>query len=302
MFEEVPRERHGLTRLLPVRRIVLGPFVLGGGMLLVALGGSVAVAAAATVFTASAFSSSGDVPPRTQQLPVPTASHPAAPVPHAPHRPARPATTPMSAGAGRSSSAPGAAISRPGSGVVAPAPANAAPAHSPAGSPAQSPAGPSVPASPTGAVSSPAPSSSGPLGNAVIHVSGYDRATGRLFYQFATVVPQTAGAAGYVISGPRTFTAALAPSAAITSAGTLCPPAGSRCTPDQLIAAADSGFFAEAAIDVTGTLRALVEVGDQVAGVERAPVPSAAPTPPGGHSARRGAGSPQPTASPAASS
>src|SRR4051794_19448778 len=90
MFEEVPRERRGvvrwllvhsarfrpfvprpfvlrplITRPLVLRPLAVGPFVLGGGMLLATVGGSVAVAAAATVLTASAIGSN-DVPPRPQ--------------------------------------------------------------------------------------------------------------------------------------------------------------------------------------------------------------------------------------------
>ena len=69
MFEEVPRTRRGLVAYLGVsqlttRRIVLGPFVIGGGVVLAAIGGSVAVAA--TVFTASTIRAS-DVPPHPHQ-------------------------------------------------------------------------------------------------------------------------------------------------------------------------------------------------------------------------------------------
>jgi len=290
MFEEVPRERRGLSRWVPVRRVVVGPFVLGGGMLLAALGGSVAVAAAATVLTASAISS--DVPPRPDQVVVPTSSHPAPLVPPTRPRPAHPASTAAPASAGQSAPVPGGSHSR----VVAPAPVSTAAAST---APAESRTASNVPASPSSAVPSTAPSSSGPRGNAVIHLSGYDQATGRFAYQFATAVPQAAG--GYVISGPQTFTAALAPTATITSGGSLCPPAGSSCTPQELIGAADSGIFAEVAIDVTGALRSVVEVGDQAVVAQRRPLPPTATTPPG-HSARRGGGSPQPTASPTTSS
>lgn len=62
MFEEVPRKRRGIARVT-ARRVVLGPFVLGGGMVLAAVGGSVAVAA--TVLTASTIVLS-DVPPSPQ--------------------------------------------------------------------------------------------------------------------------------------------------------------------------------------------------------------------------------------------
>lgn len=295
MFEEVPRERRGLTRWLPVRRVVIGPFVLGGGMLLAALGGSVAVAAAATVLTASAIGS--DVPPRPESVVAPATSRPAAPVPHPQHRTARPAGTAGTATANPATANPAttnpAARVRPapvqGTGTAAPSRSVVTPAAPASTAPVVSPAGSSgVPAP------SSAPSSSGPRGNAVIHLSGYDQATGRFSYQFATAAPQ---AGEYVLSGPRTFTAPLAAAATITSGGSLCPPAGSSCTPQQLIAAADSGIFAEVAIDVTGALRSVVEVGDQDVTAKRLPVPSTPTTPPG-QSARRGGGSPQPTASP----
>lgn len=59
MFEEVPPRRRGIAGMT-ARRVVLGPFVVGGGVLLAAIGGSVAVAA--TVITASTLRLS-DVPP-----------------------------------------------------------------------------------------------------------------------------------------------------------------------------------------------------------------------------------------------
>ncbi len=97
----------------------------------------------------------------------------------------------------------------------------------------------------------------------------------------------------------------LAPAASIVSGGTLCPPAGSACTPAQLIAAAGAGFFAEVAIDVTGTLRSVVEVGEQPGIAKLAPVPSTSAAPagraasPGGRpdaplAGRAGAGLPEP--------
>lgn len=301
MFEEVPRERRGLSRWVPVRRVVVGPFVLGGGMLLAALGGSVAVAAAATVLTASAIGA--DLPARPHPVVAPTMSHPVAPAPGGMHRAARPGSASAGATAGRSTPVPvpggrigpgTSATHGPSDGVAAPAPGSTAPVEPPAVSPVE----PNGSAAPTGAAPTTAPSSSGPRGNAVIHLSGYDQATGRFAYQFATALPQ---AGGYVISGPRTFTAVLAPAATITSGGTLCPPAGSSCSPDQLIAAVDSGFFAEVAIDVTGALRSVLEVGDQAATAKLLPLPGTATTPPG-RSTRHGVGAAQPTASPTAGS
>lgn len=280
MFEEVPRERRGLARLVPVRRVVLGPFVLGGGMLLAALGGSVAVAAAAaTMITASAIGSD-EAPARpghqvsssassTQQslsakrsparhraAPLlPGGQHPVAHRTGAPAVPT-PAGVPGIAG---STTAPQAAPPTQARTLTAAAPTRTA--------------GPTATPSSAAGTTSPAPSASAPLGNAVIHVSGYDPASQRLAYQFASVQPGADGDV-YQISGPETFTAALAPSITITSGGSLCPPAGSACTVDQLIQAADSGFFAVAAIDVRGEIRSVIEVGDPPASPKLTPAPS----------------------------
>jgi hypothetical protein len=152
--------------------------------------------------------------------------------------------------------------------------------------------------------SSPAASSSAPLGNAVIHVSGYDQAGERLSYQFASV-RSGAGIDGgelYQVLDSHTYTAALAPSMTITSGGGICLPAGSACTRDQLIGAADSGFFAVAAIDARGALRSLVEVGRQSATPKLTSAPSTAPA--GGNSRwiHPGRTSPAPSASPSATS
>jgi hypothetical protein len=114
------------------------------------------------------------------------------------------------------------------------------------------------------------------LGNAVIHISGHDPATGRLAYQFAAVQSGAGSGGGdrYVVSDPQTFTAALAPSATIVSGGGICPQAGSACTPDQVMGAADSGFFAEVAIDAAGELRSIVEVGYQQPTAKLLPIPT----------------------------
>ncbi|MBV9821820.1 MAG: hypothetical protein JO144_06205 [Actinobacteria bacterium] len=312
MFEEVPRERRGLGRWLlahsvgfgqfrfgttvprPVvlrplvirplvlRPLAVGPFVLGGGMLLAAVGGSVAVAAAATVLTASAIGSSGDVPPHPVAVSGPArapATH-AAPTHAAPAPDRQPAASRAAGSAHRVSGAPGS----PGAGRAAVAPSvsptapavSTPPSSAPAApSPTGSPAAPGVPVVPPASASTdPAPSSSGPLGNALVHVSGYDQATGRLAYQFAV-----AGAGGqYAIGSPQTFSAVLAPAASIVSGGTLCPPAGSSCTPEELGAASGAGFFAEVAIDATGTVRSVVEVDDQASG-RLMPGPGSGPDP-----------------------
>jgi hypothetical protein len=286
MFEEVPRERRRVARLLPVRRVVLGPFVLGGGMVLAALGGSVAVAAAAaTMITASAIRSD-DVPLRPGNVassPSSTQQALAAKRPPAHHRTATPSTAGHSAVAHPSGGPAAPSVPHlatvPGSpGVALPAPErtvttdpsarNTGPAAAPS-SPADRPSG-------TPAPSSSAPPGNAPLGNAVIHVSGYDQASERLAYQFASV-RSGAGIDGgdlYQVLAPDTFTAALAPSITITSGGGICPPAGSACTADQLIRAADSGFFAVVAIDSAGELRSVIEVGDQSATPKLTPAPS----------------------------
>jgi hypothetical protein len=297
MFEEVPRERRGVARWLlahsvgfgpfVLRPLAVGPFVLGGGMLLAAVGGSVAVAAAATVLTASAIGSD-DLPARPQHAVA--AASPSHPAPA--HSSASRSTGPATAGL----PAAGTSGAVAASGVVGSAAASTAAvtAGNAAAAPTRSPAGSAVPAapvaptrsvvppgpagSPTSGSAVPTPSSSAPLGNALIHVSGYDQATGRLAYQFAAASPDGNGMR-YVVSGPETFSAGLAPTVAIVSGGTLCPPAGSTCTTDQLIAAAEDGFFAEVAIDVTGTLRSVLEVDDQAVTARLAPVPSSSPTP-----------------------
>jgi hypothetical protein len=308
MFEEVPREPRGVARLLLVRRVVLGPFVLGGGMLAAALCGSVAVAAAATVITASAITSDDDLPARPGHAVTPSASqHESvsarrAPAVGSPARPAagRPAATAPAAGAVASlgtatgaarpdpSGAPGLPSASRQSSTAAAVPGAAThTSHAP------------VPAPPAGSPApEPAPSASGPLGNALIHVSGYDPASGRVAYQFATVNPDSgAGGERYLISGTETFTVPLAPSITITSGGGICLPAGSSCAPDQLIRAADSGFFAEAAIDADGVLRSVVEVGDQPPAAERLPLPDAS-IQPYGSPEHPGSSSPAPSASP----
>ena len=150
----------------------------------------------------------------------------------------------------------------------------------------------------------PTPSPSGPLGNAVIRVSGFDQASSRLVYQFATVRPRAGIDGGdlYLISDRRSFSAALAPLTTITSAGSICPPAGSACTPDQLINAADSGFFARVAIDSTGVLRSIIEVGGEPAAAKLSPAPSTSAQLDGNRRERPSSSPPAPNASPTATS
>jgi hypothetical protein len=236
MFEEVPRTRRGLAGLA-ARHIVLGPFLIVG-VLLAAVGGSVAVAA--TVITSSATRS--DVPP--------PARHPVAVASSSTHRPAsahpRPATTDPS------SSNPVAAPANPVESSSRP-PAASSTSSEPAGS---TPASSAVPQA------SPSLSPSGPAGNAIIHVTGFDPSGKRMHFQFAEVSYGTGpgGSDVYQVSTTRQYSATLADDLTITSGGLICPPAGSSCSTDQLIAAADTGFFAIAAIDPADQLHSIIEV------------------------------------------
>jgi hypothetical protein len=271
MFEEVPRARRGLAGLT-ARRVVLGPFVIGGGMLLAAVGGSVAVAA--TVITASSIHAN-DVPPR------PAAPHPAVAASTGHHTAAAARHQPVvAAPTVRSTS------SLP---ATSPVPSVSRPASVP----------PAVVPSPTGPVSSTAPSakstlptgspsasSSGPVGNALIYLTGYDSTTQRVLFEFA-VVDHGSGPNGsdvYRVESTRGYSATLAADLTVTSGGQLCPPAGNRCSTDQLIAAAGAGFFAIAAIDPAEQLHSIVEVdnvGTSFAPVSGPPAtPSSSPTNP----------------------
>jgi hypothetical protein len=269
MFEEVPRSRRGLARLA-TRHVVLGPFVIGGGVLLAAVGGSVAVAT--TVITATSIRAS-DVPPRVSH-PVVLATHPS------------PAHHQQAAGQG----------DRPASSAGSRPPAVSSPASRPsaelgpptATSLATASASPSSTGQPSSGqpAASPSGSATGPAGNALIYVVGFDGQ--RLQFEYAKVSPG-AGPGGsdlYQVDSPRTFSATLAADLTITSGGQLCPPAGSRCSVSQLAAAAGTGFFAIAAIDPADQVHSVIEVDNAKtsAGPGLAPqrfateVPSPAPT------------------------
>jgi hypothetical protein len=261
MFEEVPRTRRGLAGLT-ARHIVFGPFLIGG-VLLAAVGGSVAVAA--TVITSS--STRSDVPPPVR--------HPVAVATSSAHRPASGHHRSTSANPSdqSSSSHPAAVPARP----AEPANQPPAPASSASGGPVSTAA-----ASSAAPQASPSPSPSGPAGNALIHVSGVDPATKRVRFQFAVVSRGTGpgGSDVYQVSPGPEYSAALADDVTITSAGQLCPPAGSRCSTDQLIAAAGTGFFAIAAIDPADLLHSIIEVDNVETSFAPAvvPSPSASPT------------------------
>jgi hypothetical protein len=305
MFEEVPRERRGVARLL-ARPVVLGPFVVGSGMLVAALGGSVAVATAATVITASAISSP-ELPPRPGHPVVPASStHTPAPTRHSTaHRVVTPAPAtprPPAAPSGAVVAGQSGASSEPINNPVQTS--TQTPPTAPVAATGQPPAGQSSAAAPSGSALTP-PSGNQPLGNALVYFTGYDEARGRIAYQFAS--RQSGNAGTYRVSGPAIFTATLAGSLTITSGGSLCPPAGSSCSPDQLFNAAESGFFAEVAIDAVGALRSVVEVAGQSAADKAAPstTPSLDSTPqtsPAGRLAPPQSSSPAPETSSAAAS
>lgn len=257
MFEEVPRPRRGLAG-----HIMLGPFVIGG--VLLAVGGSVAVAA--TVIS-SAGTRTNDVPPPVRHPVVATSTSTHHPAPGKHRAALADRTTASSSQAAPATSAR--PTSRPPAAVLSTAaarPSSSAPTSTatPATSPAQSP--------------------SGPAGNALIFVSGFDSADRRVQFTFAEVSPGTGpgGSDVYRTVPGREYSAILAGDATITSAGQLCPPAGSRCSVDQLAAAAATGFFAIAAIDPTDQLHSIIEVDNVEASFAPATAPSlASPSPTG---------------------
>jgi hypothetical protein len=300
------------------RRVVLGPFVIGTGVLLAAIGGSVAVAA--TVITASNGGFS-DIPPKllgqsaAPLIRPPVATHPGLRSAPRPLVAASPATSlPLLAG----SVGPGASgapvvlgsVTAVGPvsvvGPVAPAAVRPHSHSSTVEAAAPSSAQTSVAAGPV--AGSPAPSAvpspaatwspaADPVGNALIYVSGYDATTGRIQYAFAIVQAEAGGTRRYQVSGPAQFSASIAPSIRIGSGGTICPASAGGCTPDQLIAAASGGFFAEVAIDSSGQLQSVLEVGGAQAGVRFGPAPSRSPGPsPSGSPAPSGKTAPGRTA------
>ncbi|MFL6164170.1 MAG: hypothetical protein ACJ74U_18365 [Jatrophihabitantaceae bacterium] len=256
MFEEVPRPQRGLAGL-SARHVVLGPFMIGG--VLLAVGGSVAFAA--TVITSSTT--------RTNDLPPPR--HPVV----------------VASGSGhRSAAAQHQAMPTANSTAPAGAQPSAVPMTS-AGSSSRSPAvtsASSAESSTAPAVSTAAPSgtssTSGPVGNALIYVDGYNSANQRLQFRYADVSPG-AGPGGsdvYRVGSGHEYSAVLAGDVTITSAGQLCPPAGNRCSTDQLAAAAGTGFFAIAAIDPADQLHSIVEVDNATSFAPAAATPSAQPS------------------------
>jgi hypothetical protein len=251
MFEEIPRKPGGFAGLA-ARRFVLGPFIIGGGVLLCTVGGSAALAA--TVITASTIG--------IDELP-----------PHKTHHPAAGSTTTQSriervAG---SSASRGAATRKSGASAEAPKPR---PTKSPSTGAAGTLPGTGPTAKPT--VSTAWASATRTNGNAVVYIFGYDHAAGRIKFNYAVVQPGAASDGGdlYVVNDPTQYSAGLAADLQIASGGTVCPPAGSSCTPDELIKAADAGLFAQVAIDVDGNLKLVTEKGAPAKAASSQPAPS----------------------------
>jgi hypothetical protein len=273
MFEEVPRSRRGLA-WWSTRRIVLGPFAIGGGLLLATIGGSVAVAA--TVFTATSIVAS-DLPPKHVQQPavVGSASHPT--------RPGHSSSTSSIAG-GSAKPAPSSvggstAADQSASGPLTVAERQRASSDA-LSTTAPVSSGPASTATPT-PTGTPTTSPSGPSGNAVVYISGYDQNKQLVQFEFATVT-SGAGPGGsdqYTVSSQQQFSASLAGDISITSGGQLCPPAGSTCTMAQLIAGAQAGFFADVAIDADAALHSVIELDNASAAPQSSPSsnPSASP-------------------------
>jgi hypothetical protein len=254
LFEEIPRQRRGLA-WLPARRVVLGPFVLGGGVALAALGGSVAVAA--TVITASTIGLSDLGHSHPRKVVAAASSSQQQPRSQPPVHATNEASAAGKPGSGSTTGTP--SVRPPGP------PATVPPAQSTASPTPRSPSAPAV-AGPTGGTSAPGsssatPSPSQPAGNATIWVSGYDSPSLSVLFQYARV-QHGAGSDGgdlYSIDSPATYRAGLARAVTIVSGRTLCPPAGNRCTSSQLIAAAPNGFYAEVGIDADGSLQSVIE-------------------------------------------
>ena len=298
MFEEVPRRRSGFAGL-SARRIVLGPFVVGSGVLLATVGGSVAVAA--TVFTASAIHVS-DSAPRHVAAPVIAAStsrHPAPAVPHS-----APATTTAPATTAPARVTSHGVTTAPPPIVVAVPPATSASRTVPGTAVAPATTSASAP-SRSGSAGAPTPTHPDPVGNALIYLSDYDAGTKLLQFEYAERLPDGAdGNPSYQVSSPRGFTAGLADTVVITSGGTVCGRAGNVCTPAELISAVRSaGLFASVGVGAGGVLQSVVELPDRTGAgqINPAPVPSASAPSTAPSGATSPSATPSATPSPSAS-
>jgi hypothetical protein len=272
MFEEVPRERRGLAVLggistLTARRVVLGPFVIGGGVLLAFIGGSVAVAA--TVFTASTIRAS-DVPPRPGQLAAVPAPGSSSAHPHPAATTAVHSFVPLSTAIGPST-APVATAPAATQASTAPSAALPGPVRTAVGSGSAS----AVSSAQVPLFASPS-STPSPAGNALIYIRGWDSTSHRLDFQFAAVSKGTGpgGSDVYSVESATQYTAGLASDLSITSGGSICPPAGNKCTVAQLSDAAVAGFYAVVAIDPSDELHSIIEVDNVTAYAPSPPPPS----------------------------
>lgn len=251
MFEEVPAHRRRYARLL-ARRVVLGPFVVGTGMLLAMLGCSAALAA--TVITASTIGLGGAPHSAPEAIPATTASQPSQSGEPTVTRSGVAGQPALTATTAASSAATGAASAT--SAVATGAPAS-----------------PSA----TGSAASATPS-----GNAFVYVVGYDESSARLLYQYAAAAPASGSVDGltYGVIDPDVYGASIGADIRVVSAGTICSPAGGDCTVEQLRQA--SHYFAEVAIDAKGVLHSLIERSDASSGFgsPTSPSPSASPSAP----------------------
>ena len=266
MFEEIPRKPRGFAGLA-ARRFVLGPFIVGGGVVLCTVGGSAALAA--TVITASTIG--------IDELPPHKTHRPAAPSASTQSRIERVVGSSSSRGANPTASKSGADATKPHPTKLPSKGTDAAakPGNSPTAKPSTSAASVSATQS---------------NGNAVVYIFGFDRSAKRIKFSYAVVKPGAAPDGGdvYVVNDPTPYSAGIAADIRITSGGTICPPAGSSCTPDELIKAADAGLFAQVAIDVDGNLKVVIEKGApakaatsqpaQSSPSGSAPAPSASPS------------------------
>lgn len=250
------------------RRVAVGPFVVGGGVALAALSGSVALAA--TLITASTIHIVTSSPSHSRH--VLAAS-----------------TAPANRADGRtieSGAANGARQQvRTGAGSGA-GPTTLPSSHSTGQHRSNAPIAPFAPTQPAGRpqsdaqASSPvaAPSTSGPAGNAVIFLDGYEPASSSLLFRYATVTTG-AGPDGSDVysdgSSTKQYRTQLANGASIVSGSTMCPPAGNRCSPSQLFSAASAGMYAEVAIDPRGQLESVLERDNVPGNRSAAPAPSA---------------------------
>ena len=124
---------------------------------------------------------------------------------------------------------------------------------------------------------------------------GYDPASGALLFRYADVAKGGGprGSDAYSTEGgAKQYQAPLAAGASIVSGNTMCPPAGSRCTPSQLDSAAVNGMYAEVGIGPAGRLESVIErdnTPDNAAGANSPSAPSSGGTA-GGASAATSSG------------